>query len=98
MDIKREVIEILVGDADIDTDLISTDYSGRAMYGKTCFAFTGSSSDLLSFGVQLGRWIADEDAHDSPHSFDIDDFLVDVRTDSLGMQTIYYFPRVQVVD
>jgi len=53
-------------------------YSGRGMFGATCFSITGGTSDLVRFL----RALDDEDA----------DELVDPSTDSMGRDTVFYWP------
>jgi hypothetical protein len=71
--------------ADLDSEAIRSDYSGRGMYGQECLGFTYSTdTDLLYLGAALS-------AH-----FDGD--IPSCRTDSLGMGGIVYFPSLTVVD
>lgn len=53
-------------------------YSGRGMFGATCFSITGKTSDLVRFL----RALDDEDA----------DELVDPTTDSMGLDIVFYWP------
>jgi len=57
-------------------------YSGRGMYGATCFGVSlDRSSDLLAFGVEL--------ACSNP---ELAKALGDMRTDDLGLGIIAYWP------
>lgn len=60
---------------------VRTGYSGRAMYGATCVGFVVSDDeDLLLLGAALGRE-------------GLDNLIRDARLDSMGRNTIVYFPR-----
>lgn len=68
-------------------------YSGRAMYGKTCVAIVGDDLNMFKFGLALGAQ-ADED------TMPIDDLLYEaenMKQDSMGLGTVYYWPRVPFV-
>lgn len=65
-------------------------YSGRHMYGKTCFGFAGTIEDYGKFLVQLAN---------SDEGWDIAwEFAQRVCTDGMGKATIYYFPGIKVTD
>jgi hypothetical protein len=67
------------------------DYSGRAMYGQTCIALVGDTGDLMRFIAELIQVfdVIDPDAVDTVQS------LADaIRTDSLGYDTVFYFPGI----
>lgn len=69
--------------ADFEADAILPNYSGRFMYGATCFGFVGNSSDYTRFVMRLPSQIGFEDAEE----------LVDsLRTDNMALDMIYYFP------
>lgn len=75
-------IHQICDDCDIS---LTTDYSGRGMYGKTCFG--------LIYGGSVGQLCAcflrglDDDTMD-----EMADLFDEMRTDSMGYDTIYYFP------
>lgn len=75
--------------ADGNLDDIRPDgYSGRGMYGKTCAAVTFPNAQAIyQFFTQLGYYSATDDA-----SRDLSDLVNASRTDSMGMDTIVYFP------
>jgi hypothetical protein len=59
------------------------DYSGRGMYGKTCAGFVSEEESAVKLGFLLHQLMGDDAIN-----------LVDnVRWDSMGRGTIYYFPR-----
>lgn len=53
-------------------------YSGRGMYGATCFSITGKTSDLVRFLRALPDEVGDE--------------LVDPTTDNMGLDIVFYWP------
>lgn len=67
---------------------IHEDYSGRGMFGEKCFALScdGSIGVLLS---DLLRAVACEG---SEAVEELADMFESMRTDSLGLGKIYYFP------
>lgn len=94
MEVAQEHVESTLGELwDID---IRTDYSGRAMYGKTCL---GIVTDMSGWGLaaevrnalEYTSWAEEEDF--------LDYILThEPRTDSMGRGTIYYWPGVQVIE
>ena len=56
-----------------------TDYSGRAMYGTRCFALVGGLEELGFFYRDLPI-----------HTFQL--LIGGCKTDSLGLDTVYYWP------
>lgn len=85
MELARERYEDLT-DEGFD---LRDDYSGRGMYGKTCLGLTGSVEDLVRFVMK----ITDED--DAWYTTD-NSWLTWISTDSMGRDTIFYWPRVTV--
>jgi hypothetical protein len=84
---------------DIDTILYAADqagfdpetairenYSGRGMYGTECVGVTGSTAELVAFVVTLTT-ILNDNGDDA-------DWVTNVRQDSMGLQTIWYWPGV----
>lgn len=72
------------------------DYSGRGMYGDTCFGITFSSSTGLSrFMVAAGMATANQEADDDVRPDDVLDSLALANatcTDSMGRDMIAYWP------
>lgn len=56
-----------------------TDYSGRAMYGATCFAIVGNMESLAWFYRDLPI-----------HTFQL--LVGNGRSDAMGLDTVYYWP------
>jgi hypothetical protein len=100
--LTREVLQVCLDDAEIDDDAVRWGYSGRFMYGKTCFGFVGDLASLSRFLLTAGRayvqteWDADYSGSDGP-AWNPDE-LVNVSTDGMGIQTIFYWPRISFDD
>lgn len=60
-------------------------YSGRGMYGKRCFAIFAEDAmaAVVSIAWELGR--RDEDPSR----------LESIKSDSLGLDTVVYWPRIE---
>ena len=90
MNITTEQALSIAYAADLDTDDVRTDYSGRAMYGRECLGFiVPSTGMLLNLGMAIGSTLDSWQAQSMMHG---------ARTDSMGMDLVIYFPDVQVVD
>jgi hypothetical protein len=72
--------------AGLDFDeVVYQGYSGRAMYGATCFGVTHNGvSELLQFVLACDR-----------EGLELD-FLESARQDDLGLSTITYFPGFEL--
>ena len=55
------------------------------MYGKTCLGVTGRLSDLLA----AVAYMVDDDTRE-----ELAEDLANTSTDSMGLSTIFYWPRV----
>jgi hypothetical protein len=80
-----------------DFDDYRTDYSGRGMYGATCFAIiTDDSAWRLVSDLQRAL----DDSDDGDEYYAALEYLVEhePRVDSLGLDTIYYWPGLHVSD
>lgn len=79
-------IESVLWDADIDEESLYREYSGRYMYGSHCFGIVGDAGDY-------GRFIA----HLTKRNEDLAlDLALNVTTDNMGRDMIYYFPGFQL--
>lgn len=77
------------GSREID-EMIKREYSGRGMYGKTCFGVVlETHADVYRF------FIAVTDAFSSDFAYDL---VMNVQTDNLGRDVIVYFPGWTVCD
>ena len=89
--------------------VVSNDYSGRCMYGKTCVSVEGSEAEIhdLFKAVLLHyheSWIEaenqrmignDDAAPDILYEDLLDLLLVDHKTDSMGLGIVVYWPKWQ---
>jgi hypothetical protein len=83
--IDRSVLLDAAYEAEIMEDDLRLDYSGRGMYGDKCVGIVVEDpSALIEFVLAL----ADSGTDTS--------WLRNVRMDSMGMSTIYYWPSVSV--
>lgn len=94
-----------LGDAGLSESDLRTDYSGRSMYGRNCVALICTLTELCRFVAALGRLHAElyvEDLTDAEQraAEDTEEFIAsllrDVRSDSMGLDTVWYFPHVEV--
>lgn len=87
--VSRETVEESLGGGNWDYEDIRTDYSGRGMYGATCFGIVfREHRDIFSFFVEL----AVED-------YDTAELLArKARQDSMGRDAIVYFPGCTLDD
>lgn len=65
------------------------DYSGRSMYGKKCVGIVPDVTYMACL-VQLVDYLRDEGVYNAY------DLLGDPRVDSMGMDTIIYFPKIEI--
>lgn len=82
-----------IEDAGYDT----RSYSGRAMYGANCLAFTIERGDSeMSATAQVMRVAAevliDNDVEDTADAF------MNAQSDSMGLGTVIYFPDIEWTD
>jgi len=82
--VPREQILDAMQQAGIYEEDLREDYSGRAMYGDTCFGLTCDLSQVLLFAAALGSEPVDWD------------WIGGARSDSMGLSTIWYWPGVQL--
>ena len=73
-------------EAELPATALRTDYSGRAMYGETCFGIVvNSPGKLAEFAMAIGEYL---DAKTARH------LARRAREDAMGMSIIYYWPGV----
>lgn len=99
MDINKSDLGYALYNANLGEDDTRLDYSGKGMYGKTCFGIVGTLENLLLFAVEIARQVeaAEQTGEDHP----LDDFLCrihEVSTDSMGRSQIFYWPYVHVTE
>lgn len=90
MRVDKTALEDILFDADVSTESIHWEYSGRYMYGEGCFGFSGTIVEYGSFLVQAAN---NEDYSDLAY-----ELAQNVRTDSMGRDSIFYFPGLVVTD
>lgn len=93
--IQFNLLQIFADDHDYQMRLA---YSGRGMFGKECIGFVTSESPF-ALGLKLGHYLREAESNtneDDPS--DLFEYLQNVRTDSMGMDTIMYFPNIQMPD
>lgn len=93
--ITREQFDSLAGQFDPGVD-IRADYSGRSMYDRTCIGYVGD--DPVPFALELAVLMAD-DPYGLGGADDIRAALDEMgvmRSDSMGVSTIWYWPAVAV--
>lgn len=65
-------------------------YSGRGMFGRTCLGVIVRKGDsYMEFLMKLTRYLCQQGVEDVDLSLD------GVSIDSLGLDTIIYFPQIQ---
>ena len=74
-----------------------SDYSGREMYGGTCLAAVGSLTDLAQFLVGLTIMLREELGDEEGEKRAVE-LAGNARFDSMGTDTVMYFPRWRLVD
>jgi len=99
--IPRHLIEGALGEAEYDE--IREDYSGRGMYGGSCFGVVlRSARELNIFIFGLGYESRDLEDSDSPEHQALADNLHRMarvaQTDSMGSGIIVYFPGYTLCD
>jgi hypothetical protein len=84
--------------AECHSDDVRENYSGRGMYGATCVGFTGSVADLVAFVIDVAEVVAFQKEHDGKVDPDLEIIqrhLCDVEIDSMGRDSIFYWPTIQ---
>lgn len=78
---------------DFDPDNLRYDYSGRAMYGRTCLAIVGEFRDLGAFmATVITQLYKDHEDLEIPTRA-----WGDLRQDSMGLQSVFYWPQINVI-
>jgi hypothetical protein len=92
--IPRRIIEDALLELRDNEDGINLDYSGRGMFGKTCFAISfDNAAELYRFGFILGRAAMEAEEDYSPTLTSNLEALIDrTKIDSLGTGIVAYFP------
>lgn len=107
-EISRAVLEDALNQADVE---LRENYSGRGMYGDTCIGVVGEHDELENFERELAK-AATLDKYKDHHPTDYSDpeavvetFIEELdaiagqrRSDSMGMSSIYYYPRLTITE
>lgn len=90
IEIPWDTIEAAAFDAGLDPERhVCRSYSGRFMYGRTCFGIVGSISEYTEFMLAIER---------SDEGFEYTNKMAEVvTTDSMGRDMIFYFPGVSIL-
>jgi hypothetical protein len=91
--INRDTLEDAIGYAGLDIT-VRADYSGRAMYGESCFGLVGDERDLLVLFASLGEQVYNNDLDEL--DFQPAELARAMRADSMGRSSIFYFPGWQL--
>ena len=94
--LTEKQIEILQDFANNNNISFVEEYSGRGMYGETCIGFSGNI-DLFTLGFNLAQYLLDVEDDDDDDDSEIllsEIFYDGSELDSLGLDTIVYFPDV----
>jgi hypothetical protein len=86
MTVKEAIMEFVEGQ---DEYKLYENYSGRFMYGAKCLGVIVSGNcSYMEFLLHLTRYMRDNDVDDDTLE------LEGVSVDSLGLDSIVYFPRI----
>jgi hypothetical protein len=79
---------------------VREDYSGRGMYGKSCPGVIGSLSQFALFLLAFDEAVRVQDEENDPiYTTQAAAEIADtVSTDSMGFDTIFYFPTLVLTD
>ena len=101
-EITQEALDVALLESNVE---LRESYSGRGMYGDTCWGVVGEVEELNNFERQLAKsatvdmWGPVEGDVEGV----IEDFLGQLdeiesrrRIDSMGMNTIYYYPGIKI--
>jgi hypothetical protein len=75
---------------------INRNYSGRSMYGATCFAVEGTLEDFAMFMGAAGIVLSEERDHEPANVGRVLDLAQSVRMDRLGHDYVFYFVGWQI--
>ena len=88
---KKHALQTVLEDLDFDC----RSYSGRGMYGESCLAIAGGSIGSLIAGLVEFVWACNDASTDCISNVrDIVCGLENMRSDSIGVGSVFYFPGV----
>jgi hypothetical protein len=86
---KENLIEA-VESIGLDESNLRFDYSGKGMMGRECLGLEGGISDLINFTIELTARAAFDG------NIEAVAWMGNVRSDSMGYSTIWYWPSLNV--
>ena len=99
MELVFEQIELLRDFAESNDLELTTDYSGRGMYGTQCIGFIGDIN-AFKLGFDLRDFLNDFIADGNELGEDLLDTLRNSKVcmDNMGRDSIIYFPNIKYID
>lgn len=94
MEMPRKIWNEIINGAGIPAESVYLDYSGRSMYGRACPGIIGGLGTFAVFMAQVGYMNAESDGVET--WVDVEELGRMARTDSMGYDTIYYFPELEL--
>lgn len=95
-EINEQWIDWAASDAGLDEDAVRKEYSGRAMYGKTCLGIVYDSPGYVTRFVNALRAIVEEEADEFEAEELFERMLDNQSGDSMGRSAIAYWPFLAV--
>lgn len=90
--LKSSQLNDILDCANIDSDGVRTDYSGRSMYGRECLGIEMRAEDVPMFFAAVGYVQGVAEAEEEDYTEDLMRLVGAARTDSMGHDVIVYFP------
>lgn len=85
--ISEEKLDEIIEESGIEAD-VRTEYSGRAMYGRSCLGLVVSSSrEMFKFFIAAGHVLDEVQAYQ---------LAAVLHQDNMGLGWVFYFPGWQV--
>lgn len=84
----RELLEEQCGDTTVRS------YSGRAMYGKSCLAITGSLLACIKAVLMVVASVEEASERDAIALW----LAGNLRTDSMGFDVVWYWPKLEFLE
>lgn len=77
---------------------VREDYSGRFMYGETCFGIVTKDPSILSLiFIELAAQEALDHNDETDPTDWVRDLALSMKTDNMAMDMIYYFPGWELI-
>lgn len=91
MKIPKSAVLEAAYQAGLDEDAVRESYSGRYMYGKTCFGIIGHIADFAMFLVELAT------QHVEGYDY-ASEIAQRMRMDNMANDYVFYFPGIELVE